>query len=70
MFILTLKKIIPTAIIINIKEGSNDSALSFLNIKGLSKSKLLKSSTFCGFNLNENLKLYEYFTTRMDDSLE
>jgi NADH-quinone oxidoreductase subunit G len=62
ILILTLKKIIPTAIIINIKEGSNDSALSFLNIKGLSKSKLLKSSTFCGFNLNENLKLYEYFT--------
>lgn len=60
--ILTFKKIIPTGIIIHIKEGSNSTSLSLLNIKSLNKSFLVKSSLYCALNIKESLKSYKYFS--------
>ena len=55
VFMFLLKKIIPTAILIFIRNGCNNRGLAFLNVKPINKNILFKSNTKCAIGLNETL---------------
>ena len=50
-----IKKIMPTAIVLNLKESCNSSGVELLNLKGLSKNDLLKSDVIFAVNLDDNI---------------
>ena len=52
-----VKNIMPTAVILNLKEACNSSGAELLNIKGLSKNDILKSNTIFAVNLDDNISV-------------
>ena len=50
-----IKNIMPTAVILNLKEACNSSGAELLNIKGLSKKDLLNSNAIFAINLDDNI---------------
>ena len=50
-----IKKIMPTAIVLNLKDSCNSSGVELLNLKGLSKNDLLKSDVIFAVNLDDNI---------------
>ena len=50
-----IKKIMPTAIVLNLKESCNSSGVELLSLKGLGKNDLLKSDVIFAVNLDDNI---------------
>ena len=50
-----VKNIMPTAVVLNLKEACNSSGSELLNIKGLSKNDILKSNAVFAVNLDDNI---------------
>ena len=63
------KKIMPSAILLNIKEACNSSGVELLNIKALDRKATLEADAFFLINLNDNILVRTFLSESLDKDI-